>query len=456
MPIRSVFDRFEEIKPSIAEKIERNSVSISVISSLDESGITINNATVLGGQDLIRDENIRLEAEAGFVQLNIVDLFELRKHVLHSIKYAPEQVIGTTDLVSNIYQVKSAKGSTYYLGLLVTPYHDINLTKYEQFIDFACSSYYGTLHRAITQMKNGQITEKRVYEDLEATSSSIMSLLAHLLFKRRELAGGPESIGVQTYFFGLLIFDYKIVPPKRICLNDSCKSVFELDEVDSDKCPKCGSDLSYLPPDVEFKDVSLVFPKEAIKYLVENYEVPRDIVSLYELSRLPSSVLLSINLLNPDIFSNYVYLPSRAVLVHRNKKDVLTIDALSKRVGDKIRVVVALTDSVPKTENLIGFMPMRTFLRDLREGFGKNVTIEEILDKSIVSNWLRTPFFKPNDASLDDFNAFFEIIGVKYPLQSSDETTEEVLDTNIESENMTESVPLDENDSKDGDGPAHL
>ena len=36
MPIRSVFDRFEEIKPSVAEKIERNSVSISVISSLDE------------------------------------------------------------------------------------------------------------------------------------------------------------------------------------------------------------------------------------------------------------------------------------------------------------------------------------------------------------------------------------------------------------------------------------
>ncbi len=438
MPIKSVFDRFEEIKPSMSEKIERNSVSISVISSLDESGITINNATVLGGQDLIRDENVRLEAEAGFVQLNIVDLFELRKHVLHSIKYTPEQIHGTTDLVSNIYQVKSRKGNTYYLGLLVTPYHDINLTKYEEFIDFACSSYYGTLHRAITQMQQGKLSEKEVYEHLDETSSSIMSLLAHLLFKRRELAGGPESIGVQTYFFGLLIFDYEITLAKKICMNESCKSLYDLDEVKDNKCPKCGSELSFLPPDIEFKDVSLVFPKEAIKYLITHYEVPRDIVSLYELSRIPSSVMLAINLMNQEIFSHYVYLPSRAVLLHRNQKDVLTIDALSKRIGNKIRVVVALTDSVPKTENLIGFMPMRTFLRDLREGFGKNIDINEILEKSIVSKWIKTPFFRPGDAVLDDFNSFFEVLGIDL---SEYKDKKPVIEETSENDKMQEIEP---------------
>ncbi len=440
MPIRSVFDRFEEIKPSMSEKIERNSVSISVISSLDESGITINNATVMGGQDLIKDEDVRLEAEAGFVQLNIVDLFELRKHVLHSIKYTPEQIHGTTDLVSNIYQVKARKESTYYLGLLVTPYHDINLTKYEEFIDFACSAYYGTLHRSITQMQQGQLTEKEVYEQLDETSSSIMSLLAHLLFKRRELAGGPESVGVPTYFFGLLIFDYEIIPAKRICMNDSCKSVYDIDEVNSDTCPRCGSELSYLPPDVEFQRVSLVFPKESIHYLTTNYEVPRDIVSLFELSRIPSSVMLSINLMNQEIFSHYIYLPSRAVLLHRNGKDILTIDALSKRVENKIRVVVALTDSVPKTENLIGFMPMRTFLRDLREGFGKGIDIDEILSKSIVSDWIKTPFFKPGDATLDDFGSLFEVLGIEIPKR------EDSLDTSHEEESSEVDAEAEDSD----------
>ncbi|NWF97200.1 MAG: hypothetical protein HXY34_13770, partial [Candidatus Thorarchaeota archaeon] len=187
-------------------------MTVAVVSAMSESGGMINSANILGGEGIIEDEETRTLAEVGFGQINVVDLFQMRQYVLHTIKYGSELVRPIADdLGSHIYQVKAHVGDVYYLGLLITPYADVNLTSYQEFVDLTCKYYAGSYRRSEAQKTAGVIDVSTDYEGADQTAKDMLALQHHLVFERREMRGGVETLRKPVSMFAVILSDIEIM-----------------------------------------------------------------------------------------------------------------------------------------------------------------------------------------------------------------------------------------------------
>ncbi len=410
----SVFDRFREEEDPIAEKIEKNSITIAVLSAMSESGGMINSANILGGEGIIEDEETRSLAEVGFGQINIVDLFEMRQYVLHTIKYGSELVHpAPRELGSYIYQVKAHAGNVFYLGLLITPYSDINLTKYERYVDMTCKYYWGSYRRSEMMRSVTDVDVESDYQDADDTATDLLTLQHHLIFNRRELRGGVETIRKPTAIFMVVLSEFEIGEQYYQCKRDGCKIELKKDELVDGKCPKCQSEVATVPPNPMMKRVAFVFPKGMFGVKHPDYERPMDMVSIVQLGLIPDTVLVAINQINPEIFSNIVYLPMTAFYEFRDSDDVFATHSVWRREGNKIYMATAMADSFGLVRDAVPHMEGRTILRDLTEGIEKGKRFEEIIPRTIIRDWLTTEWLNLKDLAEDpELQSYQGVLGI--------------------------------------------
>ncbi|MBD3406629.1 MAG: hypothetical protein GF411_10985 [Candidatus Lokiarchaeota archaeon] len=438
-----VFDRFKEKHEPIAERIEKNSMTIAVISAMSETGGMINSANILGGEGIIEDERSRTLAEVGFGQLNIIDLFQMRQYVLHTIKYGSELVNPVSgELGSYIYQVKSHAGNVYYLGLLITPYADVNLTDYTNYIDLTCKYYSGSYRRAQAMRSSELIDVSADYEDVDQVAQHMLALQHHLIFERRELRGGVESIRKPTSINAVLLTELEIVEAYYQCSMDGCKKELALNQMVESKCPHCGSEVDFVPPQTTIKKAAFVVPKGMLLNIHPDYQRPIDVVSIVQLGLLPDTVLVSVSQVNQEIFSNIIYIPQRAVYEYRNGDEVFDTQSIWRRDGNKIYMATSMADSLGILSEAIPHMEGRTLLRDLTEGMEKNQSFEDILPRTIVKDWLRSDWISFGDLSDNpEYQAFQSIFNL---------SKEEIASM---CEGLPEANKTEEEDESDEDEP---
>ncbi|MEM2141699.1 MAG: hypothetical protein QXQ81_00360, partial [Candidatus Thorarchaeota archaeon] len=337
-------------------------------------------------------------AEVGFGQINIVDLFQMRQYVLHTIKYGSELVRPVAEhLGSYIYQVKAHVGDVYYLGLLITPYSDVNLTAYQQFVDLTCKYYAGSYRRSLAQKTSGTVDIAADYEGADQTARDMLTLQHHLLFERREMRGGVETIRKPVRMFAVVLSDIEIMPSYCQCTMDGCKRESSVTELRQGKCPHCGSEVRYVPPNPIIRRVAFVVPKCMLRVEHPDYQRPMDLVSIVQLGLIPDAVLTAINGINREIFSNIVYVPEHAIYEFRDCDDLFETRSVWRRDNNHLYVATSMGDSLDLFTESIPSMEARTLLRDLTEGIEKGLDFEQILPKTIVRDWLRSEWYSIED-----------------------------------------------------------
>ncbi len=407
---------------------------------MSAAGGMINSANILGGEGIVENEESRTLAEVGFGQINVVDLFQMRQYVLHTIKYGSELVKPVSDdLGSYIYQVKAHSGDVYYLGLLITPYSDINLTTYEEYVDLTCKYFAGSYRRSEAQKSTSGIDLASDYEGADQTAKDMLSLQHHLLFERREMRGGVESLRKPVNLFMVLLSEIEIILPYYQCSMDGCKKESKKEDLKEGKCPYCGSEARYVPPTPTITKVAFVFPKSVLGVTHPDYQRPMDMVSILQLGIIPEAVLVAINEVNKEIFSNIVYLPERAIYEFRDCDDLFETRSIWRREGTKLIIATSMSDSLDIFPDAIPQMEGRTLLRDLTEGIEKGQDFDDILPRTIVKDWLRSDWFSMQDlGELSELQSYGGLLGM---------TEDEVAEA------RSEFVPSDDfgEDSETGD-----
>ena len=369
---------------AIAEQIKQFSMSIAAISTYDVSGgLLFNTPIILGGEKLVEDLSLLSLVEQGFGQLNIVDLFLGKDYILKTASYFAEPLYQFEHLIPNLYLVKTNYRDAYLLGLLITPYSDINIVEYLKESSFIIKSYFGTFRRSTSQYEAGQIDDPTRRMECYDTARTLMSLLHYRVFDIRRLRGGSEIPGRQSYFTAVMILDAKVYHSDFICLQ--CGSVYD-SEPENSKCSSCGGQVVKAPPVFEFENISFIFPD----VLADRSEVkmtPLDYLTLYVQSEIPPSVKLAVHRINPFIFSNILYIPRRVIFEYKGTNDVIDLFSLWNSENNKFRLFIAISDSRFKDFDLMPYMAERVFLRDLSEGLNKKLSIEEIVKKSVIKDW---------------------------------------------------------------------
>jgi len=137
---------------SVAEQIKDVSMSISTISNLNpNAGLTVNTLILIGGEKLIVSPDLYNYIEQRFGQLNIANLFLGKEFVLRTAAYLAEPIRKIDYLVPNLCLFKTNHNDTYQLGLLITPYSDINVTEYLSEGELITRFYTGTFKRTLNK-----------------------------------------------------------------------------------------------------------------------------------------------------------------------------------------------------------------------------------------------------------------------------------------------------------------
>lgn len=397
----------------IAEQIKMFSMSIAAISTYDEGGgLLFNTPIIIGGEKLVEDLSLLSLVEQGFGQLNIVDLFLGKDYILRSASYIAESLTSFEHLVPNLYLVKTDYRNAYLLGLLITPYSDINIVEYLKESAFITKSYYGTFRRSTAQYTNGIIDDPTRRMECYDTARTLMSLLHYRVFDIRRLRGGSLLPGKQAYFAAVMIIDAKIHQSDYICLR--CGTVYNSPQ-ENNKCPSCGGRVVKAPPVFEFEKITFIFPDA----LIEKPDVkmtPLDYLTLYVQSEIPPSVKLAVHRINPLIFSNILYIPRRVIFEYKGTNDVIDLFSLWNHEGDHVKLFIAIADSRYENYDLMPYMAERVFLRDLSQGLDKKMPIQKIIKSSIIKDWnITSPI---SFQELDSNERYHTWVGLKDAIQS--------------------------------------
>ncbi len=373
----------EEDDVLISEELVRNSLTVCVFSTLDDSGVPHNSPVIIGGEELIEDESIRILVEEGFGQLNIADLYGIKNYILRSVIYMNEQLSQEIKIVPNVFMVKDFFEGSDFVLLLITPYSDLNLSKLIEISEYSSKSYLGT-HRRTDLVFSEQASEKVSHRDRSARA--LASMIHHNIFQRRELRGGVDDVVREAFLSTILFTQSGIIEGELRCLK--CQEIFS----EGEDCPSCEEPLQRMPPILDVEELYFAFPDAAARKEKETQVNPHEIINFFFHALIPHSIRRAIASVNPRVFAALLSTPVRVIYTVPDSDHIIDVFTLHRVVDDKVLSVTAVADSRYKGLGLPTYLSERVFIRDLREGLAKGQTEREIISKSeIVTGWHISP-----------------------------------------------------------------
>jgi hypothetical protein len=394
---------------SVSEQIERSSVNINVFSNLDQkSMIPVNAPILLGGEDIISQKTTIEKIEEGFGQLNIMDLFSEREFILNCAQYSTFQYEHEDVLTPNIYELKARSDQTYLLNMLITPYSDLNLTKYFDEIQFMTNAYNGLTKRQLAEGK--ELAESSTFSISQEKASHLASYLQYLIFQERSMRTGVERVKKESFMLCAMFVKAHIEAQTEVQCFGECGKSFEREVIEEMTC-ECGGELLFAPPILHIDAISFSFP-EQINELTNNDITPISVLDNFLSILMPRNINLAINRISPEIFSSLVTIPKKSIYYSKDFNDyVEVISDYRINEDETLMIFAAITDTRFHDPQLPSSITLSVLVRDFVEGLKKGKQREEIHSISQISNWKLTPYFKLDE--IDQYQSFEGMINGK-------------------------------------------
>jgi len=412
----------EEIELSMSEQMERTSVNISTFSALHESsGMPFNFPVILGGEDIIKDEVVKLKVEEAFGQLNIQSLFGFEDQVLQSVIYNTFRTDNADDkLTPYIYLLKSYTKNVYLLNYLATPYADLNIDAYFVEVDFMSRALSGVFRRTTTQEEMGLHTEEKVHELCKDTVDTLVGYMHYQIFTERGMRNLVSQVRTQIAMILGMFIEFKIDTSELQCVG-KCGNTFAADDVTLDEkaksemiCSNCGGEMVKAPPILKFSKVQYLYPPgsdDVILSIDPNGLNPITYLGYLSGVMMPRNLATTVNRLSPTHFGTLATVPSK-VSFSKNDGSKIQLNTNYRLDGDKLILFVSISDSkfaVRKYDDIfIPALSAITLNRDMVEGFKKGYTLKQIIRSSIISDWVLTDL-----VDVDDLGKFEKISEIK-------------------------------------------
>lgn len=389
----------------VVEQIERSSVNISVFSHLDEEAmIPVNIPLLLGGEDMISQKTTVEKVEEGFGQLNIMDLFKEQDFILNCALYSTFR-IGDKEIISpNIYEFKARSDRTYLLNMLITPYSDLNLTKYFDEIQFMTDAYQGINLRQ--EVEDLTLSDSEAYEESQDKAARLAKYLHYQIFQERSMRSGVERVKKEGFMICAMFINASIEANTELQCFGECGRTYRQEEIKTEYCD-CGGPLVNAPPILKINTISYAFP-EQIGQLTKSQVSPISALDRYLSVLMPRNINLAINRISPEIFSNLVTIPKSSIYYSKNFEDYIEVISDWRENPDgTFSIFTAITDTRFHDQSLPSSITLGILVRDIVEGLKKGLSREEIHGKTQIRDWLLTPNLKLEE--IDKYPTFQEM-----------------------------------------------
>lgn len=377
------------------KEIERGSLLMALFSRIDEeTGSFMNTPYLLGGEGYYQDEMAKESVEHAFGQLNLPDLFEQFDFILNVAHYLPIKLREDLKILPNFYVVKSKFESVFGMYLILSPYSDLNVTALSRDLSDLIIDYTGTAVRTGLdqqgESKKSRLLDIGVHPELEEASGFLLRRIYYRLFLDRTLSGGPEKPTKAANLVSIMIQEATIFLG---WIDLETNQTFARDDVPE------GIDESRLkpaPPVMEVDNVWFVFPP-SLRDEYADYHAPINIRYLFQASHLPVDLNLAYFRLDPNLFEQIMPLPTKSVFSYRTSDDVISLFSHHREFHDegegrvKIQIVTGISDSKMSGGEFMSEMAMRIVIRDIEDGFKKDLPLEKIFSRSMqLKSWLKT------------------------------------------------------------------
>ncbi|RMG32530.1 MAG: hypothetical protein D6732_13225, partial [Methanobacteriota archaeon] len=371
-----------EKETSVSEQIEKTSINIYTFSMLDEgSGIPMNFPLILGGENIITDENAKLKVEEAFGQLNLQSLFGFEKHIFRSVVYDTFHLSGDPEaLTPNVYIQKAFTNNVYLFNYLSTPYSDLNIESTFEEIDFMSKALSGVFRRASFQERKNEITSDDKFEICKENVDHLGGFMHYKIFTERDFRERKTSTKKPSLMILGMFLELSPQASEYQCLGN-CGLTFPMDDpLFKGKDPKevgCPNGdpegLVQAPPALKLENILFVLPPNAEKVLGEFSEEdlsPSTYLGYFTGVFMPRNIALTVNKLAPKHFQDLVSVPRQAFYSNKiNFEDFVKIECNFRIEDSKVYVFASISDSrfsqSKYKDNLISSLTSVTLNRDI-------------------------------------------------------------------------------------------
>jgi len=146
---------------------------------------------------------------------------------------------------------------------------------------------------------------------------------------------------------------------------------------------------------------NLAFPWDMVELSREGRAIlnPIDVFYLYQASALPNQIQQTLKRIGVDLFQWLAPIPYRAYFQVRYSHDILQLYSLWReekaqnpadpRLAERrLLITTGFSDSRIVGQDTLSQMVLRLFVRDLSEGLEKGLNTVQIVEKSVLRDWL--------------------------------------------------------------------
>lgn len=370
------------------EEIPHASMIAALFSTIDRRVNTFENfSMILRNRMIIDDETSKQHVEEGYGQLNIADILNQSDFILSSASYSSLGLTRELTFLPNIHTVKTRYGDSLLIMLLITPWSDLNIAELREAAKELCKNFNGVFRRGTADIERMKISVQDRRVQCKEASQLLFQALYHKVFSDRAMRGLSEKFPIACNLVAIL-FQEGILSALMQCFGQ-CGHIYRAENIQKFECPNCGGKLGWGPPVFQPERIALAYPNEFMRLESQNIRsyLPIDLFFLYQASDLPSQVRLMLNRIDRRIFQSSVSFLEETIFNTVEGHDFLYLYNVSKRKGDRILIVTAISDSRFQGTSTLPTVTIRALIRTLSERKITEYTTQNISLYPTIETW---------------------------------------------------------------------
>ena len=353
---------------------------------------------IIGGKKLVPDDTIKAKREMDLEKLDIITMFSEINVLFKGSRYSFVDVDKIEEEISNkIYILRNSVKEFTLLNVIVGPILDLNLEKSTEQIQSLTHSLTGVFRRTEFQKESEIIADVNQKIELKRNLEKLSSFYNWQIVAEGSILGEGQEQEITPMITSAFLVRAQIIKDRMKCMGD-CQKIYSKDSTPEEVKCECGGDLVLITPELNFEEISFVYPEDLVEIIGENnIESPSRIFKYLQKSEIPKELLTSISQFSALKLQNFITVPSKVKYQVKATNDIIDLTlGYKKQDSDEMLVFGFITDTRYNDNRLISSESLNNTMNTIYANLTNQNEWDEVIGKTDLEKWKVTPFVKAN------------------------------------------------------------
>jgi hypothetical protein len=353
---------------------------------------------IIGGKKLVPDETVKAKREMDLEKLDINTMFSQTVVLFKGSRYSFVNVDKINEEISNkIYILRNNIKEFTLLNIIVGPFVDLNLEKSTIEIQSLTHALTGIFRRTEFQKESEIIADVNQKIELKRNLEKLSSFYNWQIIEEGSLRGDSQDMEITPMITSAFVVRSQIIKDRMKCTGDCQKIHSKESNIEGVKC-ECGGDLVLITPELNFEEISFVYPEDLVEIVGENnVESPSRIFEYLKKSEIPKDLLESISQFSALKLQNFITVPSKVKYQVKATNDIVDLTlGYKEQNNDELLVFGFITDTRYSDDRLVSSDSLNSIMNAVYANLTDKKEWDKTIEKTDLKKWKVTPFVKTN------------------------------------------------------------